>query len=177
MIKEQPSVMEYIQFIADALQYDKFYATSYYIERDTTNYFALFFITAHIFGFEKILEVKWDLDEEAGRGFKIPSMKVGLFDDLFAEEEKDKNAAKLESILLELLAESKTNRQVYEETLKRGFLPKHVNGIFEKWQSNSNNCKFTVHDIKAGKDARKGAFYIAYKYYKDDKVLFKVEKL
>ena len=174
MIMEQLPVMEYIQLITEALKYNKFYTTSYYIERDTVNYFALFFMSSHIFGFEKILEVKWQLDEEAGRGFKIPSIQKGLFDIIFTEETKDKSVAKLESILYNLLSEPKTNRQIYEETLKHEFLPKHTTEIFQKWQL--NNPKFKVYDMKTGKEARKRAFYVSWENYKDDKVQIRIEK-
>jgi three-Cys-motif partner protein len=177
MIKKQLPVMKYIQYISEALKYDnKFYTTSYYIERDAVNHFALFFMSSHIFGFEKILEVKWQLDEEAGRGFKIPSQQMGLFDAMFAEEAKNKNAEKLEEILLQTLSESKTNRQIYEITLKNEFLPKHATEIFEKWQS--RNQKFKVYDIKTGDEARKKSFYISWNNYKEDKdkVKFIIEK-
>ena len=175
MIRGQPSVTEYIQFITEALEYSKFYTASYSIERDASNYFALFFMSSHIFGFEKILEVKWQLDEDAGRGFKIPSTQGGLFDDILAEEEKEKNVAKLESILRNLLTEPKTNKQIYEKTLKQGFLPKHATEIFAKWQS--KNQMFKIYDINTGKEVRKGVFYISYNNYKEngDKVQFRIE--
>ena len=172
MIREHVPVMKYIQYIKEALRYNTFYTTSYYIERDAANHFALFFMSSHIFGFEKILEVKWELDEEAGRGFRIQSTQKGLFDDHFLKEAKGENATKLESILRNLLAEDKTNRQIYEETLKNEFLPKHANEIFRAWQS--NNPKFKVYDMKTGKEARKGAFYIT--DYKVKQVLFKILK-
>jgi hypothetical protein len=134
----------------------------------------LFFISSSIYGFEKILEVKWELDEDNGRGFKTPPLQKGLFDDQFAEETKEENAAILESILLELLQEPKTNIQIYEETLKHGFLPKHTNEVFKKWQQ--NNPKFKVFDITTGKEARKRSYYISWEYYKIDKVQFSIEK-
>jgi len=177
MIREQLPVMEYIQCITDALKYNKFYTTSYYIERDAVNYFALFFISPHIFGFQKILEVKWQLDEEAGHGFKIQPLQKGMFDDFFVDEAKAKNAEKLELILLELLKEPKTNKQIYEETLKHEFLPKHTTEIFEKWQI--NNPQFKVYDMKTGAEARKRSFYISWDYYKENKenkVQFRIEK-
>ena len=175
IVKEHLSVMEYIQSIAEALKYnDTFYTTSYYIERDVTNYFAMFFMSSHIFGFQKILEVKWQLDDENGRGFKTPSVQKGLFDDHFAQETREENATKLESVLLKLLAEPKTNREIYEETLKHEFLPQHATEIFKMWQS--SNPKFKVYDIKARKEARKGAFYISWENYKEDRALFKIEE-
>lgn len=173
MIKEKVNVTEYIQHISEALKYqEQFYTTSYYIERDAVNYFALFFMSSHIFGFEKILEVKWQLDENDGRGFKIPQ-SIGLFDKFFAEEDKNKNAEKLESILKRILNKPKTNRQIYEVTLKNEFLPKHTTEIFEKWQQ--ENIKFKVLDLKTQEAARKKSFYISWKYYKEDKVKFILE--
>jgi hypothetical protein len=175
MMTEKVNVMEYIQFISEALKYQrKFYTTSYYIERDATNHFALFFMTSHIFGFEKILDVKWTLDDEAGRGFKIPQQQKGLFDGEFAEETKNKNVQKLESILLQFLTEPKTNRQVYEFTLENEFLPKHTTEVFDKWQQ--HNPKFKVYDIKTRKEARKKSFYVSWSNYKDNKVKFILEK-
>jgi three-Cys-motif partner protein len=173
--KERIPVMEYIQYITEALKCsDRFFATSYYIERDTTTHFALFFISSHIFGFEKILEVKWQLDDEAGRGFKIPQPQ-GLFDEQFAEEAKNKNAEKLETILQQCLSESKTNKEIYKITLENEFLPKHTTEIFEKWQK--TNYKFKVYDLKTGKEARKKSFYISWENYKEttDKVKFIIE--
>jgi three-Cys-motif partner protein len=170
--KEPIPDMEYIQFIADALKCsDKFFATSYYIERDAANHFALFFVSSNILGFQKILEVKWILDENAGHGFKIPQMQGNLFEQQFAEEIKDANAKRLEKILLESLGTPKTNKQILEIILKSEFLPKHATEIFEKWQA--NNCKFKVYEIKTGKEARKKSFYIS---DKEDKVQFKLEQ-
>jgi three-Cys-motif partner protein len=177
MRREQLPVMEYIQYIAEALKFNgNFFATSYYIERDATNRFALFFMSSHIFGFEKILEVKWALDEEAGRGFKIPQQQGNLFEEIFAAEAKNENVSRLEKILLQNLEQPKTNRQIYETVLKSEFLPKHATEIFEKWQE--SNYKFKVYDISTGTEARKKAFYISWNNYKDneDKVQFKIEK-
>lgn len=133
-------------------------------------------MSSHIFGFEKILEVKWQLDEETGRGFKIPQQQQSLFDDFFAEEIKNENAENLELILTTFLKESKTNRQIYELTLENEFLPKHTTEIFEKWQT--ANTKFKVHDLKTKKEARKKAFYVSWNHYKEkeDKVIFILEK-
>jgi len=178
MIKGHLPVMEYIDCITEALKYNKFYATSYYIERNASNYFALFFMSSHIYGFEKILEAKWGLDESAGRGFNITPMQTDLFDGVIAEEEKNRNSKKLESILLNLLAEPKTNKEIYEETLKHEFLPTHAVQIFTEWQSDGQRG-FKVYDTKTKKEiTRKKTFYISHIYYKenDSRVLFRMEK-
>ncbi|MDR0294660.1 MAG: three-Cys-motif partner protein TcmP [Prevotellaceae bacterium] len=170
--KEQLPIMEYIQFITDVLKFNnKFFSTSYYITRDVANYFALFFMSSHIFWFQKILEVKWDLDEVAGRGFKIPEQMKSLFEAEETEDAKNKNANQLEEILLHSLITPKTNRQILELTLKSEFLPKHTTEIFEKWQK--SNQKFRVYDLKTNKEARKNSFYVS---EKEDKVQFKIEK-
>lgn len=154
---------------------NEFYATSYYIERGAGRYFALFFMSSHIFGFEKILEVKWQLDEKAGRGFKIPLLQKNLFEKQDTEASKNKNAKELEEILLQALSTPKTNRQIYEITLRNEFLPKHTTEIFEKWQS--TNRRFKVYDIATGNEARKKSFYISWSNYKEkDKVNFIMEK-
>jgi len=173
--REQLPVMDYIEFITEALRFDEFYATSYYIERDASNYFALFFTSPHIYGFEKILEVKWWLDENDGRGFKIPPIQKDLFDNFFADEEKVRNVAKLEAVLPQFLAEPKDNNQVYEETLKHGFLPRHTTEIFKKWQLTDKN--FKVYAKKTKNEISKGKFYVSYDNYSEPaKVLFKMEK-
>lgn len=104
------NVKDYIHYVADALKFqNKFFATSYYIERDKSNFFALFFISSNIFGFEKILETKWVLDEEHGGGFKLPDATGNLFAEEFALENKNENARKLKSILEEFLRIPHTN--------------------------------------------------------------------
>jgi hypothetical protein len=80
----------------------------------------------------------------------------------------------LEEDLVEFIkTKNRFNGEVYEFTLRLGFLPKHTNEIFYNWQHNS---KLEV-SSKKGDKIRKGAFYIAYNYYRDDnkKVEFKIK--
>ncbi|GMO61392.1 MAG: hypothetical protein Ta2A_07470 [Treponemataceae bacterium] len=170
MQTDQLPVMDYIQHITKALKYnDKFFATSYCIERDKTNYFALFFMTSHKYGFEKILEVKWELDDNAGRGFTQPE-SPGLFDEILDEQSKNESFKRLENILLNYLTNPKTNQQIYNFTLENEFLPKHTNAIFERWQSEKDN--FKVYVINGGMEARKKSFYLT---KKEDVVKFVLE--
>lgn len=170
-------VMEYIQYITYALRdNNKYYSTSYYIERDKTNHFALFFISPHIFGFEKILEVKWQLDEQNGKGFKLPELQGNLFAKEFPEEIKINNAKRLEDILLKSLSTPKTNKELYEITLDKEYLPKHSTAILTKWQKTKKEFKVT--DFQTGEPARKKSFYLSYENYKknEPKVKFIIEK-
>ena len=76
-LSDEKSLIEHIR---NALSFgDKYYSTSYYIQRDNKNhYYALFFVTPNLYGFEKILEVKWQLNEEHGEGFEQPKPLVVL---------------------------------------------------------------------------------------------------
>ena len=170
------SAKEYIKYVSESLRYNKkFYTTSYYIERDKSNYFALFFISSHIYGFEKILEVKWTLDEEHGGGFKLPDTNGNLFAEEFALEAKIENARRLKEIIVTSLRKPQTNVRLYEIILSNEFLPKHANEVLKEIQK--ENPKFCVNDINSGKPARKGAFYLSYSHYNSDpKVELYIEK-
>ncbi|MDR1451613.1 MAG: three-Cys-motif partner protein TcmP [Helicobacteraceae bacterium] len=158
-------VMGYIQIIADALKHEKRFAASYYIERDAANKFALFFMTSNILGFEKILEVKWKLDDEAGRGFNKPK-EPNLFSEIDAENNRIVSLDKLERLLNDVLKETRTNIDIYRFTIINEFLPKHTNEIFTKWQK--NNPRFKIYGCE-----RKNAFYISHEYYKNKDVKIK----
>lgn len=161
---------EYIQYIADALKFEnQYFATSYYIERDKANFFALFFMSSNIFGFEKILETKWKLDEEHGGGFKLPDSTGNLFAEEFAVEAKNENARKLKGILETALKRPLTNNEVYELVLRNEFLPKHANEVLKEMQDNIP--KFRVVNIITGEKARKNAFYLSYKQYKSEPIV------
>ncbi len=164
--KTTVSPIEYISFVKDALRFgEEYFSTSYYIERDEVNYFALFFISSHIYGFANILEVKWQLDEEDGRGFKQPSLQASFFEQQEKEMAKVENYAKLESILKKSLLEPKTNKEIYEIILKNEFLPKHATEIFRTWQNDLPN--FSIVEIETGKPARKNSFYLTWNEYKE----------
>jgi three-Cys-motif partner protein len=163
------SPMEYIQCITHALKHNNdYYATSYSIERNKQTIFSLFFITSHIFGFEKMLETKWSLDKDRGQGFALPKDK-GLFDEQYAQEARADSMNRLEIILSEALKTPKTNGEIYELTLRNEFLPKHANEILRRWQ---NEKTLSVHDAQARQEARKGSFYLTYENRRVRRVVF-----
>lgn len=164
------SAKEYIKYISDSLRFgNKFFTTSYFIERDKSNYFALFFMSSHIYGFEKILDVKWTLDEDHGGGFKLPEYTGNLFANEFALEAKNENAKRLQSILIDFLKKPRTNNDIYEKVLINEYLPKHATNVLKKIQEENN--KLHVEDIHSGRPARKGSFYLSYKYYNSEPVI------
>lgn len=161
---------DYIRYVADALKFgNKFFATSYYIKRDKANYFALFFMSSSIFGFEKILDVKWTLDEEHGGGFKLPEATGNLFAEEFALETKNENACKLKALLEDALRQPRTNNDIYEIVLRNEFLPKYANEVLRDLQQ--NNPRFSVINLATGKNARKNSFYLSYQHYKEDPIV------
>lgn len=169
-------VLQYIKYIRDGLRLERNYLTSsYYIERNTSQYFALFFITKSIYGIEKILEVKWELNEESGSGFNIPEAPC-LFSEMFAQEKSEANFERLKSILLmELEKQPLTNRDIYILTLVREYLPKHTNEVLRQLLSNDI---IVVTEISTQKIARKNSFYVNWENYKqnDPRVLISIKK-
>ena len=125
----------------------------------------------NIFGFEKILETKWKLDEEHGGGFRLPDkdQTLNMFADEFAIETKNENARKLRNILVDALKTPKTNNEIYELVLRNEFLPKHANEVLKEMQD--ENANFNVLDCKTGEKARKNSFYLSYKYYNSEPVV------
>lgn len=138
----------------------KFFVDSFIITRDKNQFFCLFFFTSHIYGFEKMLETKWQIDEEEGRGWHYDHNI-----DLFSAIEKQPCTDKFEKNLLDYLKEQpRTNADAYFYTLYNGFLPKHATQILGSFQ----NDKLITVERPDGSKARKSSFYINYQDYKND---------
>lgn len=137
-----------------------FFVDTYTIQKDANTVFCLFFFSSHIKGFEKMLETKWELDEEEGRGFSFE--KTGF---LFVNEK----ISGFEANFLNYLKEFRSNAGIYSFILSNGFLPKHVNELLKKLENEGK--------IISEKPKRKNAFYISYDNYKDspNKIKIKLE--
>ena len=167
--KETDSVWKFIDQLKVSFRTylgSKFFVDTFTIQKDPNTVFCLFFFSCHIKGFEKMLEAKWDIDTEQGKGWNYSGNSPSLFFD-------QKTNALEEELKNYLSNTSKSNGEVYEYTLRIGFLPKHTNEIFYNWQRNG---KLEVVNYKGDK-IRKGAFYISYQYYRDDgkKVKFELK--
>jgi three-Cys-motif partner protein len=162
------SVYQFIeQFKAALKNYlgSDFFVDTFSIEKDAATVFCLFFFSSHIRGFEKMLETKWQIDEDEGKGWSYE--QTG---NLFAAQKTNILEEKLISFIS---SQNKVyNDDIYEFTLRNGFLPKHTVEVFTSMQSNN---KLTVL-IEETEKARKGAFYISYDNYKSHpkKVFFKI---
>ncbi len=143
-----------------------FFVDTFTIQKDESTVYCLFFFSSHIRGFEKMLETKWEIDQDHGKGWSYE--KTG---DLFSTIKTNYLEEKLLSFISE--KEKPFNGEVYEFALSLGFLPKHVTEIFNSLQDDD---KIEVLSQTNGKVRRK-AFYISYDNYKNDfkKVYFKIK--
>lgn len=174
-LDEDMNVHEYIDYLKDAFSYDgHYYTSSYQIEREKGKFFALFFMTSNLLGFEKILEVKWSLDEDNGNGFVLAksSLQTSLFDDFFTDQKKNEHSNRLRGYLMDFLKKPRTNGEIYKFVLKRGYLSKHATDILKQFQDEG---RLEVIDIITKKPARKGAFYLRYEAVKNPQVSIKLK--
>jgi hypothetical protein len=145
---------------------EHFFVDRFTLKKEENTVFCLYFFTSHIRGFEKMLEAKWEIDTEQGRGWQYNVTGPTLFTAFKTNElaEKLKDALKDKQL---------TNGEVYEYCLRLGYLPKHVTEIFKDWQT-----KNTLDVVKKeGTPARKSSFYISYDNYKNEpsKVYFQIK--
>ena len=168
--KSSNSVYQFIEQFKDALKNylgNDFFVDTFTIEKDAATVFCLFFFSSHIRGFEKMLETKWQIDEDEGKGWSYE--KTGnLFSDF--------KTNLLEEKLTALLSTSNKiyNGNVYEFTLRNSFLPTQTVEIFNSMQSKEHLEVISEKEEKI----RKGAFYVNYDSYKKfpEKVYFKLKK-
>lgn len=131
------------------------YCTPYSIKNHNGRLYAMFFLTSNLRGLEKIIEVKWKLDNSQGEGFK--GSKQG---DFFLEANK---LSELENTLKAFLTvQPRNNADIFEFVLKKGFKAKHAVKILKEWQTNN---LLSVNEASTGNSARKGTFRLNYNDY------------
>lgn len=151
------NVWEYIFALKEGLRSfmgEKYYVDHFSLKKDENTVFCLFFFSSHIRGYEKMLETKWDIDKEQGRGWEY----TGNMPDLFSSQKTNK----LEELLKLFLRErDRTNSEIFEFTLRKGYLSKHSNQVLKQLLKNNS-----IEVVKNDPKSRNGAFYIDYKNYK-----------
>lgn len=159
--KQTDSVWKFIEQLKTSFRNylgDHCFIDTFTIQKDPSTVFCLFFFSSHIKGFEKMLEAKWEIDAEQGKGWIYTGNQPSLFE--------SQKTNPLEDQLKEFIdTKGRFNGEIYAFTLKQGFLPKHTNEIFYNWQRMGVIEVF----VDGNKKARKGAFYISYNYYRDEK--------
>jgi len=174
-------VRQYVDELAEAFSFGgRYYTTSYLIDRDSHNRFALFFITPHQLGLEKAIEAMWELDQVEGKGFHLPAdpEMPRLFDDrIFIENRHREQMEQLRMVFVGNLQQRQlTNNYIYNLTLRSGFLPKHANEVMRSLQDDG---LIDVLDTKTGRSARKNTFYLYERdagKNRDPKVVFRLKQ-
>ena len=154
--------INFIQNLTEAFRKslgNDYFVDSFIITRDRNQFFCLFFFTSHIYGFDRMLDAKWKIDEEEGRGWQYQSDCT-----LFSQIEKEPNTVKFEKILIDFLKTERTNRELYQFTLHNGHLPSHANAILTKQQTEGKLIALQ----SDGTVARKSSFYLNYKSCRDE---------
>lgn len=160
-LPESNSEFEYIEnlrtLFAKKIGKD-FFVDSFFIKKDASTVFSLFFFCSHILAFEKMLESKWRIDNEQGIGWKYNTSGDSLFGELLRTNP-------LETKIIEFLKTgNKSNGEIYRFTLNCRFLPTHATQVLSKLQS-TGQISVTAAD---GSKPRKGSFYINYKEFRDN---------
>lgn len=135
-IGKLPDTNNQLKFIDEVKnQFKKYlginYVDTFTIERGNKNFFSLFFFTSNKTGYYKMLDAKWDLDEESGRGFRISnSGQASFFDEITAVDYTSmvKDFLKSKSVI--------TNQNLFDFGLDNGFLPKHTKRVLDALKSN-----------------------------------------
>lgn len=104
------------------------FADKFTLEREKGRFFCLYFFTSHPLGLRKMLEAKWAMDEQYGRGFSIPDPQLGLFDGYQHSSDYP------ELLKGELFQRSgMLNAELRDFGLGQGYLPKHTKALLEQW--------------------------------------------
>ena len=168
---EPMDVRQYISELSGAFSYDgKYYTASFEIQRDKKNYFALFFICSNMLGFEKVIDVKWKLDDDYGRGFRLDNNE-GMFPEFVEELKQQREEERVEMMrvaLLNLLQKrGRSNKEIYEYTLRMGYMPKVAGAALKQLQKDD---LIEVKSIGFDKKVRKGSFYLNYKGWREPEI-------
>jgi hypothetical protein len=161
--------IDFIETLTDAFRKrlgPDYFADSFIITRELNQFFCLFFFTSHIYGFDRMLDAKWKIDAEDGRGW---CYQTG--DSLFDDGCKVANTRKLENTLLEALSKREcTNGELYWLTLQNAHLSCHTNEILTQLQKDGR----LIVTKSDGSMARRAAFYLSYKLFKSEPEKIKV---
>ena len=164
IMKGNVDVQTYIDYLAEAFSFDgRYYTTSYPIERNVHNQFALFFLSKSAFDFQEILKIKWKLIDKYGFGFHLNRIKT-LFDEQFKQELINGYMENFRTKLILFLENGRTNNDLYTFALKNGFRPKHVKDLLRILQKEN---QLEIIDIVTGEVVKeRNKFYVDYVYRK-----------
>lgn len=171
IMKERVDVQTYIDYLTEAFSFDgRYYTTSYPIERNVHNQFALFFLSSSTFDFQEILKIKWKLIDQWGVGFH-QSCEETLFGDHFKQERINEYMENFRVKLILFLENGRTNDELYNFALKNGFRPQQVKDLLRKLQWEN---LLEIVDVATGEVIMvRNKFYVDYKCRK--KAIYRFE--
>lgn len=165
-IKQDINVWKFITLVKTGMKNilgGEYFVDTFTIQKDPNTVYCLFFFTSHIKGFEKMLEAKWEIDSEEGRGWRFDANSPTLFSGQKINE--------LEEKLRHFLSLERTNKEIYLFVLNESFRPKHANEILSAWQE-KGQLEVTSID---GERIRKKSFYISYEHYQKNGKTVKIK--
>jgi len=121
------------------------YVDIFFLERDAANVYCLFFFTRNIKGYEKIIETKWKIDKDHGKGFKLEKTQ-SFFSEIELSGYEQKVQAFTES------SRYRTNDELYSFGLENGFLPKHTKSVLDSFVEKGLTVEIISLDGKPAKN-------------------------
>lgn len=153
----------FIESLRMALNFnDKYFSGSFYLEKMKGQYYAIFFMTSHIYGLDRFLDTAWKIDSELGKGSRILNHQLPLFDDktLIVMSEQSITNFLLENISTDSFI---SNVDLYYKMIKSQLVSKPVTRILQQL-IDKNKIKIFDNDRIPIIKAR--GFYLNYECYK-----------
>ncbi|GAA4461347.1 hypothetical protein GCM10023189_36780 [Nibrella saemangeumensis] len=177
--EKEMDVFEFINHLEEALRFENtFYTTSFFLQRNTNNYYALFFITSNILGLQRIIDAKWEIDPEQGRGFVYEADAIPSQLPLFPEIKPPFFKLRMEELERKITLyisnnQNCTNCDLYQFVLTEGFRTPHANQVIKKLRQEP---KIQVIDLETNKEVRGHGTYLDYDHFKNkhQRVAFKM---
>ncbi len=117
------------------------YVDTFTIERDQTNLYCLYFFTSSLRGFQKMLEVKWKMDDQRGKGFRINKT-----DDLFPDIEINEYPVKVLAYLKS--KPYRTNSDLRHFGYTHSYLPQHTKQAIDSLRQKGIRIEVSALDNK-----------------------------
>jgi three-Cys-motif partner protein len=169
-LKNAQSPQHAIDLITDCFKIENCYSGAFTLaNQKSSNMYAVFFISSHVYGLEKFNEVKWCIDENEGyqidREYSTPVIE-GVADS-FNLGRMDILHNSIKSLLEKTEGNQINNKELYEHIIGEGFLPTHFNKTYKE--------RLYLDIEKIDKKARSGYTYLNHVYHRQPaKVLFKL---
>lgn len=167
------NIFDFIEYLREAFSLNgTCYSSSFYLQRDASNYYALFFLTKNLLGLERIIDAKWLIDTTKGKGFLLDNRQHSLFREVLDKSDLESSLAILREIIIGELVYKKNidNCDLYYIALMSNFRPTHARQVLERMQDEEMIvvCKID------GKKRKKGDFYIGNKQYSKKEIIITV---